>query len=207
MHNEGVKRYGWIVLLLLVIARLVVGRKYLGDLATDIVTPDIKVVSDSSLLAVGTVDRDKIRDELNTINLYDARGVTYYAPTTAQQGSVSVRKIKIVLTPTKQPLGLTYYQGEREPFQSWGVEYAPTASGAKHDLTIWLYVREDIVQRETGEPLAKWYQGVLLNALWDLTHPQKAEYTGMERFAGMSEYIQSGVGASWWSIDKAGGRP
>ncbi len=200
------KRYGLIVLLLLAVAGLVVARKYILDWATNIVTPDIKVESRTNLVSVSEIQRGKIRETMEQVKFFDNGGVTYYTPSTAQRGSVSVRKVKVILSPVRQPLGLTYYHGESEPFQSWGVEYTPTALGNQHDLTISLYVREDIAAREGSESLAKWYQGVLLNAVWDLSHPQKAEYSGMERFSGMSEYIQNGVREHWWRVERMGGK-
>ena len=198
------KRYGWIALLLLVIAGLVVGRNYILDYARDIVTPDIRVVSSMRQVSVAGIQQEQIRGELEKVKFFDDKQVTYYAPSTAQRERVSVRKLRVLLTEDKQPLGLAYYTGEPEPFQSWGVEYAPTTKSNVYDLTIKLYVREDIVGDKSSEELAERYQGLALRAVWDLTHPQKSEYKGMERFAGSAEYVAEGVKESWWSVAKGG---
>ena len=196
------KRYGWIVLLLLVVAGLVVGRKYILDLAIGITTPNIRVISGMDRVSVASINSDKIRKELDKVKFFDREQVTYYTPSTAQRESVSVRKLAILLAEEQQPLDLAYYQGETEPFQAWGVEYAPTARSGVYDLALKLYIRDDIVQSKSSEELGEWYQGLALRAVWDLTHPQKSEYRGMERFEGSQEYIADGIRQSWWSITK-----
>lgn len=183
-------------------AGLVVGRKYILDFVITISTPDISVKSGMNIVSVGGINPDKIKGELDMVKFFDSEQVTYYTPSTAQRERVSVSKLTILLVEEQQPLGLAYYQGETEPFQAWGVEYAPTVRSGVYDLTLKLYIRDDIVQSKNNDELREWYQGLALRAVWDLTHPQKSEYKGMERFEGPQEYIAHGVGQSWWSIAK-----
>lgn len=177
-------------------------RQYAMDKATYFFIPTIRVESNVEGIKISKIDKHKIQEALDQQGFFAPLQVTQYSASTAQIGSVSARKLRVVLTGREQALGLTYSEGEREPFQSWGVTYTATAHENIYDVTIYLYVVPSIVESEDRERLAQRYRGLLLASAWDLTHPQKSEYGGMERFEGMGEYVREHIDEQWWIIKK-----
>ena len=193
-----------VIVLVLLGVGVVLFRDFLLDTVRGIVQPQIQVESLVDNLDMRDVKKELIKEALDRVAFFDPGQVTYYTPSTAQRERVSARKVKVAWTDLKQPLGLAFYEGESEPFQSWGVEYAPTDGSGEYDIVIKLYLRDDIVRDKSSEELGEWYQGLLLRAVWDLTHPQRPEYEGMERFEGMDEFVQDSVKEAWWEIAKGG---
>jgi hypothetical protein len=197
-----VRKYWVLLLVALGLGAIVVFRQRIGEIGTYLLPHTISVVSETDDVVVASTDVKLIRAALDQVEFYSTNQITQYAPSTAQIGRVSVRNLRVVLTTDEQALGKTYSTGEQTPFQSWGVLYTPTSGDNVYDVTILLHVTPAIVEREDAETLARRYQGILLRAVWDLSHPQKPEYAGLERFEGMKEYASLYRDEQWWTISK-----
>lgn len=165
-------------------------------------TPEIKVVSQVVGVAVREVDVDLIEATLAEAGFVAPGQISRYEPNGFQAGSVEVDRLLVVFTPDEQGLGKTYGSGESLPYQSWGIAYAQTEEAEVSDVTIYLYVKDSIVQTEETDKLSKRYQGLLLTAIWDLTHPKQAGNKEFARFEGMSEYNKSKIQETWWGVVK-----
>ena len=195
-------KYLVLIIFLLLSVLLWWQRAWVVDKASQLITPEIKVVSQVAGIQVQGVDTNLIKKTLAESNFTLPGQITRFQPNGLQAGKVSVRKLMVVLTPEEQGLGKTFGVGESAPYQSWGIAYNDTREAGVADVTIYLYVRESIVETEEAEKLGKRYQGLLLTAIWDLTHPKQTGDKELARFEGMSEYNKGKIQESWWGIEK-----
>lgn len=195
-------RYIVLLLLLLLAGTLWWQRVWLTDKIAKLMNSELKVVSQVEGVAVRGIDVELIKATLVEMGFVAPGQITRYQPSGLQAGSVGVRRLQVVFTPEEQILGKTYGVGESVPYQSWGVNYNKTNTEGVEDVTIYLYVQESIVQTEEAANLAKRYQGLLLTAVWDLTHPKRAGDKELARFEGMSEYNKSKIQETWWRVEK-----
>jgi hypothetical protein len=192
-----------VLIVLIIVAGLILWRwAWVTEQVNQWITPEIKVESQVAGVAVSGVETPLIKATLAEAGFSAPGQITRYQSSGRQAGSVEVDKLHIVLTPHEQAIGKTYGAGESAPYQSWGIEYAQTDGGEASDVTIYLYVRESIVQTEEADKLAKRYQGLLLSAIWDLTHPKRPQDKEFARFEGMSEYKRDKLGQVWWEVQK-----
>ncbi len=192
-----------VLIALIILAGLILWRwAWVADKTSELLIPDIRVVSQVAGVAVSGVETPLIKATLAEAGFSAPRQITRYLPSGRQAGSVEVDKLLILLTSHEQAIGKTYGVGESAPYQSWGIEYAQTDGGEASDVTIYLYIRESIVQTEEADKLAKRYQGLLLSAIWDLTHPKQPQDKEFARFEGMSEYKRDKLGQAWWEVQK-----
>lgn len=162
--------------------------------------PRVRVQSEVATLSVKRVGTEQIETVLEEAGFFEPVGVINYQANGAMRGVVSVRNVLIIFTGEEQMLGKTYGTGETSPYQSWGVAYRATQHPGVSDVTIYLYVKPEIAGNEEPDKLARRYQGILLRAIWDLTHPKQADQRELARFDGMSEYIKDKVQESFWEI-------
>jgi len=177
-------------------------RAWVTNKIAKLVSPELKVVSQVEGVAVRAVEVELIKATLAEADFLAPGQILRYNQNGMQTGQVRVAKLIVVLTPEMQGLGKTYSVGESEPYQSWGITYAQTEQAEVSDVTIYLYVKDGIVETEEVDKLAKRYQGLLLTAIWDLTHPKRAGDKEFARFEGMSEYNKDKIQETWWEIKK-----
>lgn len=164
--------------------------------------PRVRVHSQVADMAVREVDVEQIEMALQEAGVFEPANVINYKSNGAMAGMMSVRKVLIVLSPDEQMLGKTFGAGETSPYQSWGVSYTPTDEEGIADITLYLYVKPEIVASEEPSKLATRYQGILLRSIWDLTHPKQPQHKELARFEGMSEYVRGKIEEMWWEVKK-----
>lgn len=136
------------------------------------------------------VNYEYLIEKMDETNFWGSQAVSVYGANGAIQTSVTVRNLQIILTDKEQPLGKVSSQntdGSLGTYQSFGTKF-----NSEGIMSIYLHVSPNIIQEESYDDASYRYAGILLSAVFDLTHPRLPEHTSFEeRLVGKDIFMNN----------------
>lgn len=163
---------------------------------SDVVSPDnmrslpkLSVSSDFDAI-VSLKSQGLLEAKLGETGFWDEKNVSIYTNLGAISSRESIVSLHIILSDKPQTLGRVESvnpDGTRHRYQSFGMSYDKALS----KLTLILHVDPTIIKTEGKEALERRFSGLLLSAVYDLTHPPLPEHTNFsDRLAGKDDFLK-----------------